>query len=85
MVNRVEADPKPPDFVRVVSFETPSCQLNSLPVFFGKRCIVIDIESGTYARTRSDMQNISYLLSQTILGELLFEYPVDFNIVIPIF
>lgn len=64
MVNRVEADPKPPDLVGVIAFETPSCQLNSLPVLFGKRGIVIDIKSGTCA-TRRDTQNISCLLSQS--------------------
>lgn len=65
VVNGVEADPKPPDFVRVVAFETPSCQLNALPVLFSEGRIVIDVESGTYARTRSDTQNSSCLLSQS--------------------
>lgn len=52
VVNRVEANPEPPDFVGVVAFEAPSCQLNSLPVLLSERSIVVDVESRTCGRTR---------------------------------
>lgn len=76
VVNRVESDSKPPDFVRVVTFETPSCQLNSLPVLFSERRIVIDVESGTYATTHSDTEYFMSAESKSNnKGHLLFKYP----------
>ena len=56
VVNRVEADSKPPDFVGVIAFDTPPCHLNSVPVIISERRIVVGVESRTFAKTKEVVQ-----------------------------
>lgn len=59
VVNRVEADSKSPDFVWVIAFDAPSCTLNPCPVVISERCVVVGIESRTFAKTNESILNIS--------------------------
>jgi len=53
VVNRVEADSKPPNFVWVIALDTPPNPLNSIPVILSERCIVVGVESRTFAKTKT--------------------------------
>lgn len=53
VVDRVEADTKPPDFVWVVALAAPPGQLNSFPVILSERSIVVGVESRTFCENKN--------------------------------
>lgn len=57
VVDGVEADSKPPDFVWVFELAASSRLLNSFPVFVSKRSIVVGVQSRTFAKQHVEMSD----------------------------
>lgn len=73
VVNRVEADSKPPDFVWIIALDTPPCQLNPFPVVISECCIVVGVESRTFAKRKKISQRTSDIYQRDCITMLSYQ------------
>jgi hypothetical protein len=66
VVDRVESDPKPANFIWVVAFDAPAGGLDPLPVLCCELCIVEGIQSRTCSQTTTFI-HISSIINQAVI------------------